>query len=147
MSRPPSAGRPPDVRVVAAWHEALNRGDVERLVELSHPEIEVGGPRGSGRGAGLLREWTERAGIHLNPLRIFHESQTVVVEQEASWRSPETGELSGTQVVASVFVVREGKVASVSRHPDLSDALRAAGLDESQVSGAGGAGLGKAWRS
>ena len=147
MSRPPSNVRTPEVRAVAAWHEALNAGDADRLVELSHPEIEVGGPRGSGRGTGLLREWVEHAGIRLDPLRVFHRTQTVVVEQEARWRSPETGELSGTQVVASVFVVREGKVASVSRHPDLSEALRVAGLDESRVSGAAGTGLGRAGRS
>jgi ketosteroid isomerase-like protein len=138
----------PELRVVAAWHEALNAGDADRLVELSHPEIEVGGPRGTGRGASLLREWVERAGIRLDPLRVFHEAETVVVEQEARWRSPETGEMSGSQVVASSFVVRDGRVASVSRFSDLSEALRAAGLGGSQeVSGAAGAGGGLVGRS
>jgi hypothetical protein len=45
-----------ELRVVEAWHEALNGGEVDRLVDLSHPEVEVGGPRGTGRGAQLLRE-------------------------------------------------------------------------------------------
>ena len=40
----------PELRVVEAWHEALNDGEVDRLVGLSHPEVEVGGPRGIGRG-------------------------------------------------------------------------------------------------
>jgi hypothetical protein len=37
-----------EVRVVEAWHAALNEGDVDRLVGLSHPDVEVGGPRGVG---------------------------------------------------------------------------------------------------
>lgn len=44
------------VAVVLAWHAALNDGDADRLVALSTEEIEVGGPRGVGRGSALLRE-------------------------------------------------------------------------------------------
>lgn len=116
---------------MAAWHEALNAGDVERLAALSHPDVEVGGPRGTGRGAGLLREWVERANIRLYPSRFFHDEEAVVVEEEAQWRSPETGEEIGNSTVGSVFVVRDGRVASVLRHDDLAAALEAAGLDES----------------
>jgi ketosteroid isomerase-like protein len=119
------------VSVVATWHEALNRGDVERLVELSRPDVEVGGPRGTGKGAQLLREWTTRANIRLEPRRAFHKGNTVVVEQEAEWRSAETGESSGSQQIASVFMVRDELVVSVSRYPDLVGALHAAGLDGS----------------
>ncbi len=121
----------PEVRIIVAWHEALNGGDVENLVELSHPEIEVGGPRGTGRGVQLLREWVAQAGIHLEHRRVFHREETVVVEQEAGWRSSETGELSGSQHVASIFVVRDGLVTRVSRYPDLAEAFRAADLDGS----------------
>jgi hypothetical protein len=72
-----------ELRVVEAWHEALNGGEVDRLVDLSHPEVEVGGPRGTGRGAQLLREWVDRANIRLEPRRVFHHADTVVVEQWA----------------------------------------------------------------
>ncbi len=53
------------------------------------------------------------------------------MEQEAEWRSAETGESTGGQTVASTFVVRDDLVVSVSRFPDLADALRAAELDGS----------------
>lgn len=121
----------PEVEAVLKWHEALNDGDIERLVALSDPEIEVGGPRGSGRGARLLLEWVNRANIRLDPRRIFHESDTVVVEQEAEWRFADTGEVAGGQTVASVFAVCDGLVASVLRYDNLADALCAADLDES----------------
>jgi ketosteroid isomerase-like protein len=115
----------PEIQTVNDWHEALNSADVDRLVTLSHPEVEVGGPRGTAHGMRILREWVDRANIHLEPLRVFHDADTVVVEQEAEWQSAEP---DGRQRVASVFVVRDGLVTSVVRYPDLASALRAANL-------------------
>jgi ketosteroid isomerase-like protein len=120
-----------ELRVVEAWHEALNGGEIDRLVELSHPEVEVGGPRGTGRGAQLLREWVDRANVSLEPQRIFHHADTVIVEQWAQWRSADTGRVISSQTVGSVFVVRDGQVTRVVRYPDLADALGATDLDES----------------
>jgi ketosteroid isomerase-like protein len=124
----------PEVRIVKDWHEALN-GDPDRLVELSHPDVEVGGPRGSGHGTRLLREWVDRANISLEPRRFFHRAETVVVEEEAEWRSAETGEATGSQTAGSVFVVRDGRVARVMRYDDLAGALRAANIDGSHEVG------------
>ncbi len=108
--------------IVLAWHEALNSGDVDRLVALSAADVEVGGPRGSGRGAQLVRDWFGRAGIRLTPLRVVARGQTLVVEQDARWSADEP-----SHRVASVFRVRDGKVASVVRYPDMEAALSAAG--------------------
>lgn len=118
----------PEPRIVEAWHEALNAGDAEHLVELSHPGVAVGGPRGTGSGAHLLREWVERANIRLLPRRLFHSAETVVVEGEARWSQDE----GNTRTVGTVFVVRDGLVASVLRYEDLASALATANLDESR---------------
>ena len=120
-----------EVRVVEAWHQALNRGDIDRLVALSHPNVEIGGPRGAGRGAQLLREWIDRAHVRLEPRRLFRRGGTVVVEQDGQWRSAETGEVIGSQTVASVFAVSDEQVRSVIRYDDLSEALEVAGIDYS----------------
>ncbi len=119
-----------EVGTVEAWHQALNGGDIERVLALSHPDIEVGGPRGSGRGSELLREWVGRAGIYLKPRRVFRRENIVVVEQGAVWRSKDTGRLTSAQTVASVFVVRDGRIASVVRYPDVAEALRVTGVTE-----------------
>lgn len=133
--RPPCRRGPPvtapEVRIVRDWHEALNTGDVDRLMALSHPEVEVGGPRGTGQGAELLREWATHASITVEPRRTFHRAGTVVVEGEAQWRDADTGRTTGGQTVGSVFVVEGGRVSRVVRYPNLAGALLAAGLDGS----------------
>jgi ketosteroid isomerase-like protein len=114
---------------VTAWHHAVNAGDIERVLSLSSDDVEVGGPRGAGRGAQLLRDWLERTGIRLESQRVFSGDETVVVVEEvAQWRSAD-GSLSEPQLVASLFRVREGRVERVSRYDDLHSALEAAGLD------------------
>jgi ketosteroid isomerase-like protein len=117
------------VVLVAEWHEALNAGDAERLVALVSDEVEVGGPRGSGHGIELLRDWVGRAGIHLEPLRTFHRGDTVVVEQRATWLSPETGQPGEPLVVASIFTIRDGRIHAVMRYDDLETALELSGLN------------------
>ena len=121
-------GAPPAYEIVQAWHAALNAGDIERLLALSSSDIEVGGPRGSGRGGQLLREWFGRAGIHLEPLRTYSRDNLVVVEQRATWAAAEAGAASAPRSVASVFVVTNGRVSSVMRYADLAAALEASGL-------------------
>ena len=122
----------PEVRLVEEWHEALNGGDSERLVDLSQPDVEMSGPRGTVYGTQIPREWVDRASIRLVLRRVFHASSAVVVEQEAAWTSADTGESTPPQTVASVFAVRGGRVASVVRYVGLAAALRAAGLDGPQ---------------
>jgi ketosteroid isomerase-like protein len=130
MNSPPPARRTSaEIQTVIAWHEALNSDDVERLIELSHPDVEVGGPRGTAHGAQVLREWVDRANINLEPGRILQEADTVVVEQEAEWVSAEPG---SHQTVASVFLVHDGLVTSVVRYPGLAEALRAVDFDETR---------------
>jgi hypothetical protein len=69
--------------VVLAWHAALNAGDVEAVIGLSAAEIEVGGPRGTARGVDVVREWVARAGIRLEPGRMYGSGAgPLVVEQQ-----------------------------------------------------------------
>ena len=117
------------VEVVVAWHEALDAGDTEALLALSHPEVEVGGPRGTSRGLEVLRGWAETSGIQLAVRRVFDRGEVVVAEQDAVWTA--SGASTDAQTVATVFVVRDDQIASIVRHPDLTEALRAAGLDAS----------------
>ena len=117
-----------EVEVVLAWHAALNAGDADRLVSLSTADVEVGGPRGSGRGADVLRDWVARANIRLEPQRWQASGTTVVVQQAASWQTPD-GQHTEPQTAASVFWVDDGQVAGVIRYADFATALESVGLE------------------
>lgn len=119
------------LHVVAAWQEAVNEQDSARLVALSAPEIEVAGPRGSGFGHQLLKEWLGRAGLRLTTLRTFARGDVVVLEQQAEWRASGTGEVTGNTILAAAFRVdAQLRVARFARYDTLGEALEAAGLDE-----------------
>ena len=115
--------------IVQAWQDAANSQNIERLVELSAPDIEIVGPRGSGRGIQLLRDWLGRAGLHLATLRVFARGNTVVLAQHGVWRSLDTGEVTGERILASRFQVADHRVAQIARHDSLDVALNEAGLD------------------
>ena len=115
------------LEILRAWHEAVNRGDADALEALSDADIEVGGPRGTARGSAVLRDWLARTGIQLEPRRWFASSSELVVEQVATWQTPD-GTVTDPQTIASSFVVGDGLVRRVIRYGSLMEALAAAGL-------------------
>lgn len=121
----------PEIALVAAWHEALNAGDADRVAALSHDDVELVGPRGVASGRAVVRDWVGRAGARLEPLRWFHRDGSVVVEQRATWRAGETEAAAAPLVVATAFRVRGGLVQRIARHDTVREALADAGLDES----------------
>ena len=117
--------------VVQAWQEAANSQDIERLLELSADNIEIVGPRGSGYGHQLLRDWLGRAGLTLETLRVFGRGEMLVIAQHGVWRSVETGQVTGERELTSSFQVENQRVVRFARHDDLETALEEAGLNYS----------------
>ena len=115
--------------VVRAWLDAANRQDGNRLVELSDPKIEVIGPRGSGYGHQLLRDWLGRAGLSLETQRLFVRGNVVVLAQHGIWRSVETGERTGQRDLACLFRVDGRRVTQFARYDSLDEAMHAAGFN------------------
>ncbi len=115
--------------VVNGWVDAANAPDAERLLALSDPDIEIVGPRGSGFGHQLLRDWLARAGLELETLRTFAGGDMLLLEQRGVWRSQETGAVTGEKIQASFFQVKGGLVAKFARFDSLDEAFAATGLD------------------
>lgn len=118
------------VTVVQAFHDYLNDRNVDALLDLATDNVRVGGPRGSGEGKHLLEEWVGRASITMTPRRWFRAAGTVVVEQAATWRDPDTGAETGSQTVATVFTIEEGLIAGIARYGFLAEAVHSANMDE-----------------
>lgn len=116
------------IAIVMKWLAAANAQDAEQLAALSDVSIEIVGPRGSGHGHALLREWLARAGLTLETHRMFTRGDEVVVEQRGVWRSAETGAITGDRLVASYFRVHDQAITRFERFDALEDALAAAHL-------------------
>lgn len=117
-----------DLAIVEGWLNAVNDADLDGVLALSAPDVEVVGPRGSGRGHALLGDWLTRAGFKAEPARWFcGEDGRVVVEHEATWTSP-SGSPSRA-LLASAFVVRDRRVARYQRFDSTDAALSSIGLD------------------
>ena len=121
--------------IVRTWEETVNTAEIERLLDLSHPEIELVGPRGSAFGRDMLRDWLARAGLSLETQRCFARGETVVNEQLGVWRALTTGDVMTGDIVsqaklASHYRVKNGQVSYVARYDTLQEAFEQSGLSK-----------------
>ena len=52
-----------EIATVLAWHDALNAGDFDTLLQVSSDDIEFGDVNGAGQGHEALREWAGSLGV------------------------------------------------------------------------------------
>ena len=102
--------------VVEAWHDALNRGDVEGLARLVHPDVEIHGPRGSVSGVQMMREWALHANVRLLPQAYFANAQNILVPATGEWFDPANGQVTSSQPVVTLFSLDAGLITSITRY-------------------------------
>ncbi|WP_433049143.1 nuclear transport factor 2 family protein [Dactylosporangium sp. CS-033363] len=108
---------------INAWHDAVNRRDLDAAQAAVTDPVDVSGPRGAGPiPAADFAGWIIRSGIRLSPLS-YHPAGpgAMVVEQDARWN--DDGEPAR---VATLFRVRDGRIALAHRFASLHEALAAA---------------------
>lgn len=128
-----------DVDLVRRAYEALNRGEIEALVELCHPDFHLDmservfnpatydGHDGIRRFYGEVREVWEK--FQWEPKGLYDAGEQVV----ALLHSHGLGSGSGIEIdrdVAMVWTVRDGKAAALRFYLDQAEALKAAGLED-----------------
>lgn len=113
-----------------SWLHAVNTQDIDRLLELSAPDIALIGPRGRASGHQVLRDWVAQAGLTLTTQRIFQRGDSVVLAQQGVWQSEATGGVPSEAEVASRFRVNSQQVIEYERYDTLAQALEAAGMAE-----------------
>jgi len=117
------------VEIVTAWLAAVNAGDADASLALTSADVTIVGPRGTSRGHDVLRAWLGHAGATFATRAMYARGNAVVVAQHGVWRD-EAGTARGEADVATRFRVDDGRVAELARYEDVAEALRAAGLAE-----------------
>ena len=113
-----------DVAVLAAWHDAVNAGDVEGAGGWCSEDVAVQGPRGVGHGHDLVRSWLQRSGIRLEPQEEFVLSDgRFVVREVARWTAADApaGAPLEPRETWCVFRVGDGKVTHIARFETQGD--------------------------
>jgi hypothetical protein len=112
------------VEVLAAWHAAVNAGDVEGAVDCCADDVAVAGPRGVGHGHDLVRGWLRRSGIRLTPQEelVEHDGRFVVREM-AHWTTEDAPDAAPKEPTETwcVFTVGDAKVTSIARFESAAD--------------------------
>lgn len=132
-----------DIRVIRAFHTLLEARDVPGLLALATDDIGIGGGRGRGEGKEFFAEWVRYATISLTPRRWFRQvtlaqegrhgmpgqfASTVVVEEEAVWRSAQSGREMGRMRFGTIYDIENGSLKSIARYPDIGEAVTTAGF-------------------
>ncbi len=125
------------IAALRRFHDAFNRGDVEAVVQLAHPDFELvrAGGMSSIKGIAALREWLEPDAIEeqrLEPLDFRVKGDKVLVREHATGRGPGSG-IEIDAVIYGVYTLDDHglckEVQGFLPHQE-AEALEAAGLSE-----------------
>jgi limonene-1,2-epoxide hydrolase len=121
--------------VVAEFIRAFNDGDVDALLEILHPDVELHSNRGLRQGHEAARKWALRApgGAQQTILVEGMEgtegpdaTAVVVALISRRWHWEEDGSLAGEDQMAWLFQLREGLVTSWRPFEHRAEALLSA---------------------
>ena len=116
------------LETVHEWHDALNRQDMDRVLQLSDENIEIVGPRGSAFGRTMLGDWLNRAGLSLQVQRSFQRGSDIVMAEHGVWRDVKTQAFIDEADVATYFKVAGEHITYLARYDSLETALEQAGM-------------------
>jgi ketosteroid isomerase-like protein len=127
-----------NVEVLRRGFEAINGGDIDRILEFIHPEFEAEIPPelsaepDTYRGHEGIRRYFQTFEdamdeIHFEPERFWDAEDRVVAVVRVSAKGRETG-IAVEQLTAQLWTIRDGKAAGVRAYASLAEALDAAGL-------------------
>jgi limonene-1,2-epoxide hydrolase len=117
--------------------DAFNAGDLDAFAATLHPEVEIYAGRGLRRGIDEARKWGTRAPggvqqqIIVEDIRESGNRVLALVVREWWWEEEEESgaEPAGADVMAWLFELRDGLIASWRALDDRADAVAAFGGD------------------
>jgi len=128
------------LEIVRAYVQAYDARDADGMLARVDDDCEIVTlHRGVMRGHAPLLAFLERQtyGVTMVPTtqRYFARGDTVVVHAVIEWRCVDSGEVAGRDDGATVFGVRDGRIARLEILDDLPSALASAGLTPADEQG------------
>ncbi|PFG14678.1 hypothetical protein [Bacillus sp. es.036] len=120
------------IKTAENWVENSNQKDIPGLLNLSHSDIEIMGPKGSISGSQHLGDWIDRANLHLHTIRRFAKGHNIVLEQQGTWYE-ESDQVKGQNIVYTFMRVIDGKVAFLGRYDNKIKAFQVSELNEGNL--------------
>jgi ketosteroid isomerase-like protein len=123
---------------------AFNQRDLDALVAVLDPEVEVHAMKGLRKGPEAVRKWATRApgGVQQTiELDSLYEDGTeggggtAVALVTRRWHWEEDGAEASAEELALVFELRNGKILSWRPFLDRTEAMRAAGFEPDAAAG------------
>lgn len=112
-----------------AFVEAFNDRDLDRLVEIVDPEVELHSMRGTVRGREAARDWATRApgGVQQTIEIVGSEAAPgmILLDIDRVWHWDEDGSYASTDEMAWLFEVEDGLVTSWRPFEDRAEARAA----------------------
>jgi hypothetical protein len=120
-----------DLNLVRAFVDAINAGDIDHLVAMADPQIELLGPRGSAYGHQWLRDWMERANMTVVTKALYARRDEFVLAQHGTWHTPQGEPTSEAETFMRLRMGRDpDRITLLARYTTLADALGAASMTE-----------------
>lgn len=120
------------IEVAEKWIEKSNMKDVPSLLELTHSNVEINGPKGAISGSHHLEGWLERANLRLSTINRFAKQHDIVLEQEGIWYE-DNDEVRGKAIVYTYMKIIEDKVSLIARYDNKREAFQMSGLSEEDI--------------
>lgn len=116
---------------VHGWAQAFNERDLDRLLALSVPDVDLAKADRAERGHDAVRKLVhlQSYGVaqHVRAQRYIARAPTVIVEALIELRWVDSGELADTAHGVALFDVRDGQISRFRPLPDLATAFGLAG--------------------
>lgn len=129
-----------NIAALLAGFEAMNSGDVSRILAFADPEFETVVPPALSaepdvyRGHEGIRRYFKlfddaMDGVRFEAERLWDAGDSVVAIVRLTAQGKQTG-IHVEQRIAQVWTFRDGRAVRAQTFPELSEALAAAGVDE-----------------
>ena len=114
------------IKLAERFTDYVNAQDVDGVLSVTDPNVELISPGKSAAGHETLAEWVKESGMQLETVNKYAKGNRVIFEQLAKKRGQ-----SGESHIFNYFEMDDRKIHRIGRFDELDEAFGESGLSES----------------